>query len=35
MSDAELVKAVNLHIIGRSGRRVSRETILRAAGRRE
>jgi hypothetical protein len=34
-SDAELVRAVKLHIIGRGGKRVSRETILRAAKRRK
>jgi hypothetical protein len=35
MSDAELVRAVNLHILGQGGKRGKRETILRAAGRRK
>jgi len=34
VSDAELVRAVNLHILRRGGKRLSRETILRAAERR-
>jgi hypothetical protein len=33
ITDAELVKAVRRHIVGHGGRPVSRETILRAAGR--
>jgi hypothetical protein len=35
VSDAELRKAANLRIVARGGKRVSRETILRAAGRRK